>query len=95
MATTKKIASLEFARIIAMFAIVGLHCQMALTYWQWDEVPWVGYMLNQLARFAVPLFFLISGYLIQPKLSANPVETLKTTLSPCLRYGWFGVRFVC
>ena len=42
MATTKKIASLEFARIIAMFAIVGLHCQMALTYWQWDEVPWVG-----------------------------------------------------
>ncbi len=66
MAKKQKIASLEFARIIAMFAIIGLHCQMALTYWQWDGIPWVGYMLNQLARFAVPLFFLISGYLIQP-----------------------------
>ncbi len=58
MATNRKIASLEFARIIAMVAIVGLHCQMALTYWQWDGVPWVGYLHNQLARFAVPLFSL-------------------------------------
>lgn len=41
MATNRKIASLEFARIIAMVAIVGLHCQMALTYWQWDGVPWL------------------------------------------------------
>lgn len=85
MATDNKIVSLEFARVIAMLAIVGLHCQMALTYLQWDGVPWVGYILNQLARFAVPLFFLISGYLIQPKLSTNPVETLKNYAKPLMR----------
>ncbi|WP_182026123.1 acyltransferase [Vibrio rotiferianus] len=94
MATTKKIASLEFARIIAMFAIVGLHCQMALTYWQWDGVPWIGYILNQLARFAVPLFFLISGYLIQPKLSTHPVETLKNYAKPLLKI-WLVWSAIC
>lgn len=36
-----KIASLELGRIIAMLAIIGLHCQMALTYWQIDDIPWV------------------------------------------------------
>ncbi|MCA0937401.1 acyltransferase family protein [Vibrio alginolyticus] len=85
MATQKKIASLEFARVIAMFAIVGLHCQMALTYWQWDGVPWVGYIINQLARFAVPLFFLISGYLIQPKLSIKPTSTLINYAKPLMK----------
>lgn len=94
MATTKKIASLEFARIIAMFAIVGLHCQMALTYWRWDEVPWIGYIFNQLARFAVPLFFLISGYLIQPKLRTNPVETLKGYAKPLLKI-WLVWSAIC
>lgn len=85
MAKKQKIASLEFARIIAMLAIVGLHCQMALTYWQWNGIPWVGYMLNQLARFAVPLFFLISGYLIQPKLSHSPIDTLKNYAKPLMK----------
>ncbi|AUI87594.1 fucose 4-O-acetylase [Vibrio azureus] len=85
MATTHKIASLEFARIIAMFAIIGLHCQMALTYWHWNELPWVGYVINQSARFAVPLFFLISGYLIQPKLSTTPFATLRSYAQPLMR----------
>lgn len=97
MATNRKIASLEFARIIAMVAIVGLHCQMALTYWQWDGVPWVGYLLNQLARFAVPLFFLISGYLIQPKLSSNPLETLANYAKPLMKIWlvWSVISYSC
>ncbi|MBR9873641.1 MAG: acyltransferase family protein [Vibrionaceae bacterium] len=94
MTTKKKIVSLEFARIIAMLAIIGLHCQMALTYWQWDEVPWVGYILNQIARFAVPLFFLISGYLIQPKLSTNPLETVKHYSKPLIRI-WVVWSVIC
>ncbi|MBR9786955.1 MAG: acyltransferase family protein [Vibrionaceae bacterium] len=94
MTTKKKIVSLEFARIIAMLAIVGLHCQMALTYWQWDEVPWVGYILNQMARFAVPQFFLISGYLIQPKLSTNPTETVKHYSKPLIRI-WVVWSAIC
>ena len=94
MGTNKKIASLEFARIIAMLAIVGLHCQMALSYWLWDDVPWVGYILNQMSRFAVPLFFLISGYLIQPKLSTNPIGTVKRYSKPLIRI-WVVWSVIC
>lgn len=69
---SQRIASIELGRVIAILAIIGLHGQMALTYWQINDVPWIGYILNQTARFAVPLFFLISGYLIQPKLVSSP-----------------------
>ncbi|MGF1754808.1 acyltransferase family protein [Vibrio makurazakiensis] len=79
------IASLELGRVVAILAIIGLHCQMALTYWQVDQVPWVGYILNQSARFAVPLFFLISGYLIQPKLAASPWATFTNYCKPLLK----------
>lgn len=79
------IASLELGRVVAILAIIGLHCQMALSYALIDEVPWVGYILNQAARFAVPLFFLISGYLIQPKLMRSPWETLTSYSKPLLK----------
>lgn len=79
------IASLELGRVVAILAIIGLHCQMALSYALIDEVPWLGYTLNQAARFAVPLFFLISGYLIQPKLTRSPWETLTSYSKPLLK----------
>lgn len=79
------IASLELGRVVAILAIIGLHCQMALSYALIDEVPWVGYVLNQAARFAVPLFFLISGYLIQPKLTRSPWSTLTSYSKPLLK----------
>jgi surface polysaccharide O-acyltransferase-like enzyme len=79
------IASLELGRVVAILAIIGLHCQMALSYALIDEVPWVGYVLNQAARFAVPLFFLISGYLIQPKLTLSPWSTLTSYSKPLLK----------
>lgn len=81
----KKIISIEFGRVVAILAIVAMHCQMFLTYWQYDDTPWLGYLFNQTTRFAVPLFFLISGYLIQPKLIVDPIATLKQYLSPLLR----------
>ncbi|MEZ8581292.1 acyltransferase [Vibrio splendidus] len=67
---------------------------MALTYWQIDEVPWIGYVLNQAARFAVPLFFLISGYLIQPKLAASPWETVLNYSKPLLKV-WLAWSIIC
>ncbi|MFM2587736.1 acyltransferase [Vibrio sp. TBV020] len=81
----KKIQSIELGRVIAILAIAAMHCQMFLTYWQVDGTPWFGYIFNQITRFAVPLFFLISGYLIQPKLITDPIGTLKRYVSPLLR----------
>jgi len=67
---------------------------MALTYWQINEVPWIGYILNQTSRFAVPLFFLISGYLIQPKLVSSPWETIINYSKPLLRV-WVVWSIIC
>ncbi|PMH44571.1 fucose 4-O-acetylase [Vibrio sp. 10N.286.49.B3] len=82
---SNKIQSLECGRVIAIFAILAMHCQMFVTYWQCDGVPWFGYIFNQATRFAVPLFFVISGYLIQPKLTLRPFDTLKRYCSPLVR----------
>ncbi|MEX0336119.1 acyltransferase [Vibrio tubiashii] len=82
---SKKIQSIELGRVIAILAIAAMHCQMFLSYWQINETPWVGYVFNQATRFAVPLFFLISGYLIQPKLTVDPIATLKRYTTPLLR----------
>lgn len=91
---SQHIASIELGRVIAILAIIGLHGQMALTYWQIDEVPWIGYVLNQAARFAVPLFFLISGYLIQPKLAASPWESVINYSKPLLKV-WLAWSIIC
>lgn len=91
---SQRIASIELGRVIAILAIIGLHGQMALTYWQIDEVPWIGYVLNQAARFAVPLFFLISGYLIQPKLTASPWTTFINYSKPLLKV-WLVWSVIC
>ncbi|USD67007.1 acyltransferase family protein [Vibrio sp. SCSIO 43136] len=80
-----KIHSFEFGRVIAILAIVAMHCQMFLSYWHINEEPWVAYIFNQLTRFAVPLFFLISGYLIAPRLTDAPIATLKRYSVPLLR----------
>ncbi|MCY9828540.1 acyltransferase [Vibrio chagasii] len=91
---SQRIASIELGRVIAILAIIGLHGQMALTYWQINDVPWIGYILNQTARFAVPLFFLISGYLIQPKLVSSPWETVINYSKPLLRV-WVVWSIIC
>ncbi|WP_038173329.1 acyltransferase [Vibrio pacinii] len=81
----KKIQSIELGRVVAIIAIAAMHCQMFISYWQFDGTPWVGYLFNQATRFAVPLFFLISGYLIQPKLVLAPTQTLYRYVSPLLK----------
>jgi surface polysaccharide O-acyltransferase-like enzyme len=86
MSKTRKIASIEMARLIAFLAVVLIHGQFLMSI----EVgtagePWLGYIGNQLARFAVPLFFLMSGYLIQPKLYSKPFETASQYSIPLIR----------
>ncbi|MGF1718636.1 acyltransferase family protein [Vibrio kyushuensis] len=85
MSSSNKIASIELGRVVAMLAILSMHCQMFIGYWLIDGESWFGYIFNQSTRFAVPLFFLISGYLIQPKLLASPYETLKAYSKPLLK----------
>ncbi|OAN18780.1 fucose 4-O-acetylase [Photobacterium jeanii] len=70
-------ASFEWGRMIALFAIIMIHCSVFYTTPVFDDVPWFALLLNQLSRFAVPLFFLIAGYLIAPKLLATPFPTVK------------------
>ncbi|MFA0413019.1 acyltransferase [Vibrio renipiscarius] len=82
---SEKISSIELGRLIAIFVVVAMHCQMFLTYFLYQDTPWVGFIFNQSTRFAVPLFFLISGYLIQPKLITAPIETVKRYCAPLLR----------
>ncbi|MCK6264356.1 acyltransferase family protein [Vibrio sp. ZSDE26] len=85
MSSTNKIASFELGRVVAMLAILSMHCQLFLGYLHYNDEPWFGYIFNQATRFAVPLFFLISGYLIQPKLTSAPYETLKSYSKPLIR----------
>lgn len=84
---SKFIPSIEMGRVVAIFAVIILHCALFTTYWidGESEIPWVGYIVNQATRFAVPLFFIISGYLVQPKMSANPMATFGAYSSPLLR----------
>ncbi len=85
MKTSNKIASLELGRIIAMFAIIALHSQVFMTYWLTDDFPVFGQLFNQLTRFAVPFFFILAGYFIQPKLVETPLKTLKSYCAPLLK----------
>ncbi|HIF9276796.1 TPA: acyltransferase [Photobacterium damselae] len=79
------IPSLELGRIIAIFAVVIIHSQAFNTLPLINGEPWLGYLLNQSSRFAVPLFFLISGYLIAPKLIASPQQTACSYSIPLLK----------
>lgn len=85
MENSHKIASLELGRLFALLAIIALHSQIFMTYLLIDDVPVFGYAFNQLTRFAVPFFFILSGYFIQPKLSASPIKTLKLYSLPLLK----------
>ncbi|RKF19989.1 fucose 4-O-acetylase [Alginatibacterium sediminis] len=86
MSSPNKIASLELARVVAIVAIVVIHSQVFLTFGHIGNEPWLSYIVNQLARFAVPLFFIISGYLIAPKLLENPWQTAKQYCSPLMMF---------
>ncbi|WP_428775963.1 acyltransferase [Vibrio sp.] len=92
--SSQRIASIELGRVIAILAITALHCQLFLTYFLIDDTPWVGYLFNQATRFAVPLFFLISGYLIAEKLSQSPVRTLYRYVKPLFRI-WLIWSVIC
>ncbi|RJG49939.1 acyltransferase [Motilimonas pumila] len=77
--------SFYWAKVIATLAVVLLHSHAFMSAPLWQDVPWLGLFLNQVTRFAVPLFFVIAGYLIQPKLQRDPWSTLMAYAKPLLK----------
>ncbi len=80
--TNHRIPSLELGRIIAILAVITIHSQLFVAYPLYKETPWLGDLINQVSRFAVPYFFLLTGYLLQPKLSLNPIGTALSYIKP-------------
>ncbi len=64
----KRIPSFEAGRVAALVAVVTIHTQIFTQQPFIDGNPWVGLLLNQFSRFAVPLFFLLAGYFIAAKI---------------------------
>lgn len=82
---TQRIASFEWGRVAALFAVITIHSQAFMTGPFYNDQPWLGLMLNQLCRFAVPLFFILAGYFIMPKLLAAPSATFRRYSLPLLK----------
>lgn len=74
------IKSIDAMRAIAILAVVLIHTTtktLEFTHYNLVNYPWT-LLLNQLSRFAVPLFFLISGFVLE--LSSRPDESYLTFL---------------
>nr|WP_086939360.1 acyltransferase family protein [Thaumasiovibrio occultus] len=65
---TKPIYSLQLARVIALLAVFVIHSQLLMHLESISNPPWLGLLVNQLSRFAVPVFFILAGYFFYPKL---------------------------
>ena len=68
----KRIEELDFTRVVAMIAVITIHVTSAYIGYQSNILVMgmnVAFILNQLTRFAVPLFILLSGTSLG--LSAN------------------------
>ena len=68
----KRIEELDFTRVIAMIAVITIHVTSAYIGYQSNVLVMgmnLAFILNQLTRFAVPLFILLSGTSLG--LSAN------------------------
>lgn len=79
-----RIASFEFGRIVAIIAIITLHCQLFMQYPLFNGQPLLGMGINQASRFAVPLFFIMAGYFIQPRLTSSQGSSFLSYARPLL-----------
>lgn len=93
-ASSPRIASLELMRVISMLAVIAIHTSLFISYPIIDGQAWLANIVNQLSRFAVPFFFLLSGFLIQEKLCKNPLLTLINYNKPLLKV-WILWSIVC
>lgn len=55
-AISKRIDSIEFLRVVSMFAVIIIHITASVA-----TISRAGFFLNQITRFAVPMFVILSG----------------------------------
>ncbi|KHT62690.1 fucose 4-O-acetylase [Photobacterium gaetbulicola] len=91
-----RIASFEAGRLIALLGVIAIHSQVFIQAPLITGEPWLGLLINQLSRFAVPLFFIMAGYFIAPKLSTLPSSTVKQYSKPLLKVWlvWSAIYFL-
>ena len=78
----ERIASLDVFRTFAVFAVILIHVKPFQRMGQSSEWDILALAINQGARFAVPFFFLVSGYLLSRKIL---VGAAAVNLSPVYR----------
>ncbi|SIR11291.1 Surface polysaccharide O-acyltransferase, integral membrane enzyme [Rhizobium sp. RU20A] len=66
-------AGIEFGRVVAFIFVVVIHVN-ALGFWGNAEMA--GFLTDEASRFAVPLFFMISGYFWKDKSFESPALQL-------------------
>ena len=90
-----RISSIECGRVLAIMAVMTIHISpfsnpFDPTLWGDSFYLWLGGTINQLCRFAVPLFFLCAGYFLQPRLTTgNPMAVALRYCRPLLVL-WLG-----
>lgn len=74
---SEKILYLEVIRIIAIFSVILLHCNSQFftnANMFESKTWWLTNLINAISRFGVPLFFMISGYLLLSSKTADHIE---------------------
>src|SRR6266516_4855156 len=90
----------DFIRVVAIFLVVVIHVSGQLTN-VWGKIPNIQWIIADIyggvARVSVPLFFMISGYLLLPRsesLSVFYTKRMPKLLIPLMVWsliylGWF------
>lgn len=72
--TSKKYnPALDALRVVSILAVILIHTstrKLEVTHYDLVHVPWT-LLLNQISRFAVPLFFMISGFALELSYSSK------------------------
>lgn len=88
----ERIHSVDTLKVFAILAIVGIHTHPFETY---DEDLY--YFLDKCFWFSVPLFFIISGFLLGKKVNSDPSNIKPIILNSCKRllflFVWWSIIY--
>ncbi len=74
-----RIQSIDLTKIIAMICVMGLHCAGAFVSHDYDNL-W-GNIVGRISVCAIPLFFMVSGYLLLGRPQSDFRYSLKKSQS--------------